>query len=52
MIDHLLEGARTIRQALIVRQVNHPHPAAADQTLDRIASLKYGAGFERTRQRS
>ena len=35
VIDHLLDRAGPVGQALVMRQVDHPHPAAAEQTLDR-----------------
>ena len=49
VIDHLFDRARTIRQPLIAREINHPHPAAAEQPVDRIAALQYGARRERSR---
>ncbi len=48
VIDHLFDRARTIRQALVVREVNHPHPAAAEQPRDLVASLQDSAGLERS----
>ncbi len=40
VIDHLLERARAIGQALVLREVNHSHAAAADQLLDQVAVLE------------
>ena len=39
VIDHLLERAWTIGEALVARQVNHPHPTAAEQPLNLITIL-------------
>jgi hypothetical protein len=48
MIDHLFDRARTIREALIVREIHHPHPAAAEQPLDFVTRLQESAGLERS----
>ena len=50
VIDHLLDRAGAVGEALIVRQVDHPHPAAAEQPFDLIAMLEDGAGGERSGQ--
>ena len=47
MVDHLLDRAGAVGQALVVREVDHPHPAAAQQALDLIAVLQHRAGGER-----
>ena len=47
VIDHLLDRAGAVGQALVMRQVDHPHPAAAEQALDLVAILQNGAGGER-----
>ena len=47
VIDHLFDRARAIGQALVVRQVDHPHSAAAEQAFDSVADLQNGAGRER-----
>ena len=49
VIDHLFDRARTIREALVVREIHHAHPAAAKQPRDFVAPLQNGAGFERAR---
>src|SRR5216684_2300092 len=50
VVDHLLDGAWAVGQALVARQINHPHPATADQTLDEVALLQQRAPLERARQ--
>ena len=47
MVDHLLDRAGAVGQALVVREVNHPHPAAAEQAIDLVALLQNRAGGER-----
>ena len=49
VIDHLFDRAGAIGEALVAREVNHAHPAAAEQPLDQVASLQKGAGLERSR---
>ncbi len=48
VIDHLFDRAGPIREALIVREIHHPHPAAAEQPLDLVARLQQRAGLERS----
>ncbi len=50
VIDHFLDSAGTIREALIARQVDHSHPAAAEQFLDTVAVLEHRVRRERARQ--
>jgi len=40
VIDHLLDRAGPVRKALIARQVDHPHPAPAEQAFDPVAVLQ------------
>ncbi len=49
VIDHLLDSAGPARQALVARQVDHPHPAAAQQALDQVAILQDGAAGQGSR---
>ena len=49
VIDHLFDRARPIRQPLIVGQIHHPHPAAAEQPPDLVAALQHRARLERSR---
>ena len=47
VIDHLLDRAGTIGQALVMGQVDHPHPAAAEQAFDLVAVLQNRTGRQR-----
>ncbi len=48
VIDHLLDRAGPIRQPLIMGEVNHAHPAAAEQTIYPVAPLQDVARLKRT----
>jgi hypothetical protein len=39
MVHHLLDGARTVGQALVAREIDHPHTAAAQQAFDSVSLL-------------
>ena len=47
VIDHLLDRAVAVGQALVMREVDDPHPAAAQQALDLITVLQHRAGGKR-----
>ena len=48
VIDHLLDRAGAIGQALVAREIDHSHSAAAEHSLDQIAIGEGGAGVERS----
>ena len=48
VIDHLLDRAGAIGEALVVREIDHAHSAAAKHPLDLIAACEHGAGIERS----
>jgi hypothetical protein len=49
VVNHFFDGAWTVRQALIMRQVDHPHAAAAQQAFNSVSLLQYNSRLERSR---
>ncbi len=47
VVDHLLDRAGAVGQAMVMREVDHSHPAAAQQALDLVAILQNRAGGKR-----
>ena len=45
VIDHLLDRAGAIGEALVAGEIDHAHSAAAEQPLDRVATRENGAGI-------
>jgi hypothetical protein len=48
MIDHLFDGTGAAGKPLVVRKINHPHAAAAQQPLNFVPMLEDSAGLQRS----